>query len=525
MYKVFIVDDEVIIRERIRSHIDWESTHFVLAGEASDGEMALSMIKDIKPDILVTDIYMPFLGGIQLARIVKQSMPWVRIIILSGYDEFDYAQKAISIGVQEYILKPIRASELLSALEKAAQSIEDEKKQRADAEALKASIVNLSSMNEEQLFLDLLTGAIASGDAIERAMELGIDIVAPNYSVMITVLSRMPGEESMQNELLIARADMKALAKANAHVWQSFGAVDKMAAIVMGDGEESSEERAFAFAQAIMHEIPSNTGYAVSICIGGSVSHLGDIPRSYLDADLVYKRLGTIGKVFCTKDLEAAEPGSIAFDGIPTGDQLKYASASDIPEIIRKYMEPLNGSSIKSTLLSNYIVMDVLVSCSRLVHECGGDPSKILPQSSDLAKLALRISSPGGLRSSIEEILSRAFEFRDSSVGTKYTATIKKAQEYIQENFASQDISLQTVSKHVALSSNHFCTIFAQETGQTFIEFLTSIRIKRAKSLLLETSMRTGEVAYAVGYNDPHYFSYIFKKQTGLTPRDFRSAE
>ena len=128
MYKVFIVDDEVIVREGIRSKIDWENTEFELSGEAADGEIALSMIQDIKPDILITDIKMPFMDGLELARMVKKIQPWIRIIILSGHDEFEYAKKAISIGIDDYLLKPFTAEDVIASMRKATMQIDKERK-------------------------------------------------------------------------------------------------------------------------------------------------------------------------------------------------------------------------------------------------------------------------------------------------------------------------------------------------------------------------------------------------------------
>ena len=123
MYSVFLADDEHIVLEGIRNRIAREGSKFSFAGEASDGELALSMIHEVKPDILVTDIKMPFMDGLELARIVKKNQPWIKIIILSGHDEFEYAKKAIKIGVEDYILKPFTPEELEAALEKAGKPI------------------------------------------------------------------------------------------------------------------------------------------------------------------------------------------------------------------------------------------------------------------------------------------------------------------------------------------------------------------------------------------------------------------
>src|SRR5574344_1298394 len=140
MYSVFIVDDEVIVREGLRSSIDWEHSGFSFAGEAGDGEIALSMIQDIKPDILITDIKMPFMDGLELAQAVKKLQPWIRIIILSGHDEFDFAKKAISIGVEDYILKPFTLEEMFSCLNKVAQDLDKQKQQFSDIEKLKKEL-------------------------------------------------------------------------------------------------------------------------------------------------------------------------------------------------------------------------------------------------------------------------------------------------------------------------------------------------------------------------------------------------
>jgi two-component system response regulator YesN len=120
------------------------------------------------------------------------------------------------------------------------------------------------------------------------------------------------------------------------------------------------------------------------------------------------------------------------------------------------------------------------------------------------------------------DMLERAIAFRDSRGSARYGSVIRKARAFIEEHYADSNVTLHDVASHVALSNNHFCTVFSQEMGVTFTEYLTAARISRAKELLATTSMRTSDVAYAVGYNDPHYFSYLFKKNTGLSPRDFR---
>ena len=160
MYKVFVVDDEIVIREGLRNNIDWEENGFQLVGEAPDGEIALPMIRDEKPDILITDIRMPFLDGIALCREVRRVMPWIQIVILSGFDSFEYAKQAISLGVQEYLLKPISSDELKSVLSRLVKSIEKEQMERQDLEKLRQQMRNGKMLVQEQI----ISNVIMNGD-------------------------------------------------------------------------------------------------------------------------------------------------------------------------------------------------------------------------------------------------------------------------------------------------------------------------------------------------------------------------
>ena len=126
--KVFLVDDEIVVREGIRESFPWDDTPYVLVGEAPDGEMALPMIRDTNPDIVITDIKMPFMDGIELCRIMQKQMPWIGVIVLSGYDEFEYARQCIQLGVREYMLKPINAGNLKEVLDKVSMQLKAERK-------------------------------------------------------------------------------------------------------------------------------------------------------------------------------------------------------------------------------------------------------------------------------------------------------------------------------------------------------------------------------------------------------------
>jgi len=382
MYKVFLVEDEIVVREGIRDSIPWEKSPYTLTGEAPDGEIALPMIQDTKPDILITDIRMPFMDGLALSRIVKKTLPWIKIIILSGHDEFEYAREAISIGVDEYLLKPVSVQEMLNAMDKLAKRINEEKEAVLSITDLKARIRPVQAQDKGE-----------SGKPIH-------------------------GES--------------------------------------GNG---------AFDPA------------------GLLS---------IDGDIFYTRL-------------------------------KYASPKDIDAIVKEYMTMLGNSWGENPMIIYFLFGEIIVSASKIVESLGGDIRKIIPFKLNQENIQEIIDSPEVFSEKVTILLSALIEFRDSNTAGRYQSVIVKAREYIDSNFNSAKISLYSTAAYVGISPNHLSTVFTQETGENFIEYLTKVRIERAKLLLKTTAMRSIDIAAETGFSDPHYFSYIFKKNTGISPREYRN--
>ena len=247
MYKVFLVDDEIVIREGIRNSFPWESCDFTLVGEAPDGEIALQVMQDVKPDILITDIRMPFRDGMQLCEAVSHTMPWVQIVILSGYDDFSYAQQAISLGVKEYLLKPVSAQELLEVLERIAGRIRNERRQQADILRIKRQFATNSAFLREKLLGEALEGVKGTQNVrmlLDRARSLNLSLLANRYLVML--VCPRTGEEKRA----LAQSALYRLADGSGDAVNACEVASGFALIVMGDNDGDLEERAYGFAQA-----------------------------------------------------------------------------------------------------------------------------------------------------------------------------------------------------------------------------------------------------------------------------------
>lgn len=525
MYKVFLVDDEIVVREGIRSNFPWDDTEFVLSGEAPDGEIALSMLQDVKPDILITDIRMPFMDGLELCRQVSRTMPWIYIIILSGYDDFAYAREAISLGVKEYLLKPVSGQELLTVLERIALRIQDDKRQQASLNAYREQMASSGRFLKEKLMMDLYEGANADL-IVKNARAMQINLLANHYLVMLLA----PADEVQQTEdMFSAQSVLERLAEGSggtAHLIRAFGGFSML---VMGDNAADIEERAYGLAQAARFDVERNTGIKLLVAIGTDVGSISEVPDSLTDARAVMEKLrqpaagGGIHQIMGMQDVpQDTEFQLVDLDVAPISEQLQHASVDDVDTVLHHYADSLGEGAAQSIMMANYLFVEIMLAASRMIRENNGDPREVIPN-------AYRVQSHGAMLLNVDEVLplcrdtlQRAIVFRDSQGSARYGGVIRKAKAFIAEHYSDSNVTLHDVAAYVALSNNHFCTVFSQETGVTFTEYLTATRIARAKDLLTNGSMRTSEVAYAVGYNDPHYFSYLFKKNTGLTPREFR---
>ena len=226
---------------------------------------------------------------------------------------------------------------------------------------------------------------------------------------------------------------------------------------------------------------------------------------------------------FDSKPASNTNPGLLDLkENDPLVDRLKYAGKNDISAIIEESMELIRSNPGQFNVFASYILVDLIFSVSKLVEKLGGNIKELKPEILQRKFVDDAVTDEKDFRQKMEQVLTFALEYRDSKMTGKYGDVILKAKRFIEENYADQNTTLTTVAQAVALSPNHFSTIFSQECKTTFIEYLTNVRIENAKRLIRETDMKGYDIAYECGFSDPHYFSYIFKKNTGISPREYK---
>jgi two-component system response regulator YesN len=525
VYKVFLVEDEIVVREGIRNNIPWDKSPYSLAGEAPDGEMALSMIQDIKPDILITDIRMPFIDGLALSRIVKKTLPWIKIIIISGHDEFEYAREAISLGVDEYLLKPVSSRDMRKALDKIAARIDSEKENLNNIEKLKAQVRSSADSLRDRWLSDFMNGRIPAVNAIEQGREYGVDLLARSY---IVLMAEIVSSGEKEGQLITVKIILKSILEKYADsIW--FAENEKRFVILLKEMSSNEEESAYAIAQAVKYEVERNTECKVIVGIGSKAQRIGETVKSFSVARKIvnYSIARGLSLIADSSLLSRDETG---FDPLPLfnidGDmfltRLKYAAKKDIDPLILEYTEALRNNFAENQMLIFFIFGEIFVAASKIVEALGGDIKEITPFSLSQDNLQSITDSWEIFFEKVKTLLFAVIEYRDTHTEGRYQSVIVKAREYIDRNFSAADISLYSTASHVGISPNHLSTVFAQETGENFIEYLTRVRIEKAKQLLTETTMKNADIGCETGFNDPHYFSSIFKKTTGISPREFR---
>ena len=527
MYSVFAVDDEPIVLEGIRSKIDWEGSGFTFAGEATDGEIALSMIHEIKPDILITDIKMPFMDGLQLAQAIKQTQPWIKIIILSGHDEFDYAKKAISIGIEDYLLKPFTPDELLASLNKTAVQIDKERKQLSDISRLREELKSNEALLKKEFLNNLVHGSEEMSAVIQKSAELGLNLISRYYKVLISrIESRTNNNQNQQEACSLLNSYSTAINEAVSFFHHS----NLLVCIFKGSTREELDDNTFRAAETINHIATKNEDCTVLTAMGKTVEHLSQLNTSYEDAKKILQASSNNEtRIISSDDLADTENGNATADalldlkeGDPLVDKLKYAAKGDIQSIIEESMSLIKKNPDQFSVFASYLLVDLIFAVSKLVEKLGGNIKELKPEILQRKFIDEAVSDETRFIKTLEQVLNFALEFRDSKMTGKYADVILKAKHYIEENYADQNTTLTTVAQAVALSPNHFSTIFSQECKTTFIEYLTNVRLENAKRLMRETDMKGYDIAYECGFSDPHYFSYIFKKNTGLSPREYK---
>lgn len=536
--KIFLAEDEFVIREGIKNNIDWNSHGYVFVGEAGDGELALPIIQKEKPDILITDIRMPFMDGLELSRLVKADLPETEIIILSGFEEFEYAREAIKIGVAEYLTKPISATDLLAGIDRVASEI----RKRREEERMRAQYLEEMQeavrLEKKELFRKLVAGGASVSELIKLAEKVNVSITAVNYNI---VLLKCVSERHEQNEFSgsVLKFDNETEKMALEQGAVSFDRTPEgRAYLFLGDSEGDIAYKIKQFTMGVDSFAGEHSSIKYFGGIGRTVCRISEIPDSYQVASRAFafrffegaNRFveakeyisDTVGGMNLARDdfnVDEINPKQVSrgeLEGF-----LKIGSEEEVEYFVDAYFKEVGQSALNSVMFRQFIAMNSYFSVSEFVESIGKSRENIetFNAGSDCLK------SVDETAQYLVRIFTEAIRIREKISSSKYDLVVEEVYKYVENNFDDVELSLNDIAAHVNFSPSHLSMVFSQETGKTLIRYITDVRMSKAKELLRCTSKRSSEIGALTGYQDPHYFSYLFKKTQGITPTDFRNGK
>ena len=530
MPRVFLVEDESTIRSTLRDTVPWEQLGYTFVGEATDGEMALPLIGTTHPDVLITDIKMPFMDGLSLSKLVLKEFPNTKIIIMSGYDDFEYARQAIEIGVEQYLLKPITKANLMNVLREVKEKIEQEQEQRNYQAQFQRDSQEYEQFARRSFIEQVVAGKLSVQQIYEDAGRLGLELKAQSYC--IALFSAM-GETYSDTDARVREDLLGHFMKHPEYLLLRWNLSTYMLLIM---GEKS---RMDSYIQSCIAAITNR--YSVYdgtkpwyVAVGMTAGRLSQLPECYEDVSRLWAYRYIQPDTHTLTSDTVKEPGVkdtsadlgnfdvSKFNPDMLMEIMKTAAPEEIPNVVSEFLLDIS-SAVGSPAFCHYVMLSTRFTAIQFISSLGVKQEKLLEGVTCQDMTEQQNVEMQDLRRYMNEFIMQAVKLRIQNSANQYRDILGRAVDYIDSHFTDDTLSLNTVAKEVNISANYLSAVFSQEMKSTFVEYVTSKRMSLAKELLRTTDKHSGEIALEVGYKDPHYFSFLFKKTQGMTTREYRA--
>jgi len=503
MYKIIVVEDDRIIRRGICQTIPWGENGIEVVGEASDGEMALELIAQQQPHLVISDINMPFLNGLEMARQLKEISPQTKFIFLTGYEDFSYAQQAVQLKAFDYLLKPVD-SELL--LEKVKEALAEWSETFSNEQLL----VESRAIRQQKFFKQLMAVDETETDIEKGLSDLDVHLDGTWYTAIVVHVGcegQLPEEQIVQLASTKIDEDKFHLLSAEDNEW-----------VLLIGHDEAGE--AVDLATFLLDQLPDAT-----LAYGRSYTNLFEIGRSFIEAkmalDLRYI-MGT-GKLFSIDD-KVTNGEQTAEDLRAIDVKLIAQIKQGVPEKVEELLEEFHDAIIdyQSLSLADLKVMTLKYATLLSFEIDRWSKDEASTPSADVFKAVMELNSLQAMMQIIRKLIHQWSEILYQKEESKFKSHVDLAIHYMNEYYSDSTLTLQKLAKMIHVSAPYLSNLFKLEKGFNFGDHLLELRMKKAMELLREESLKTYEISEQVGYSNPQYFSICFKKYTGHTPAEFK---
>lgn len=529
MYKLIFADDEALIRKNIKQIIQWEDFGFELIGCCENGHELLDLVEQEIPDLVITDIDMPFVSGIEVARQLKQMNPQVKIIFLTGYSDFEYAQKAIDFNVLKYILKPITIDQMQNLLREIKKILDEEYVQKNKIHSLNQFYEQNKPIMQSVILNNLLVEEANPNDIKSKINLLNLDRLKSNrFQVAVLLIDEVDSEsEWKESKQLMEFAAYNILKEILEERNIGYGIIGNNRVTILlcnNDSLIDYQEDFTKTLEEIRISISQYLKFTVSIGVGRIKGNINQIHESSEEANAAvgYKKVVGINRLIYIQDIEPHRKHHQSIDIEYEKKVLNIVKIGNIEELNTVYQEIINEIEKKKLSIEQMRIWGLTFSFNlfRDVEHIGINVTNILD-----INLLKKISDT----LDFQEIYNIPYEFCVKLLDVisfnrvnSYSSITDEAVGIINKNYTNPELSVDMVSNMVNLSASYFRSIFKKEMGKTFGNYVTEFRMEKAKDLILTTNMKNYEIAEATGYLDPHYFSYCFKKHFNKSPNELR---
>ena len=524
-YKVILVDDEADVIVAIEQKIQWDRLGFEVVGSATNGAKALELAEKLQPDVVLTDIKMPYMDGLELSRILNREYPNIHIMICTGFDEFEYAKEAVHLDINEYMLKPISAEELSKSLTRLKETLDREREERLNVKKLENYFKDVLPALRSNLFVSLIEGRVSEAEYKKFISEYQVEMKGPLFCCVDFHTSGNDLPEGM-NQLLLSMSVEREIKDRIAKEWdcQEFIYLGDTILIVELDSEEKIAQltdtcdKFCRWANRIM-------GAVVTAGIGRPCDNLMNINLSYDGAReaVSYRVLyGTKRAINIGEIVPKEQNVSIQQEDTRMHDLFKTIQLGETEEIEKAAQREVEKLHRNSDTISRYnlAIMEMLGAFYRFCannfidfDELSGikNPYESVPDMDESTLSAWMAVISVAISEKLKKIRSNSSR-----------RLVSDAQNIVKERYMESDFSLDTVCSALGVSNSYFSSAFKKATGESFISYLTDYRMDIASGLILETNEKNAVIAEKVGYLDANYFSYVFKKKFGVSPTKYR---
>lgn len=527
MYTLLLVDDEEEVIEVIARKVKWEELGFSVIGHANNGYKALEMLEEVQPDVVMTDIKMPYMDGLKLCGHIKERYPATKILLFTGFDDFEYAKEAVHLEIEEYILKPLNLAEITKVFENLRQKLDQERNEKRNADLLRKYYDESLPLLQANFYSTLIEGRIPEEELYRYMTDYQIRFDGALYCCIVVHTSASQVPTGMDIRLLTISVDRQAGEELQKR-WRAkrFTYLGETVMITQLKSEDEISEltdECDRFCKYIDHVM----GAKVTVGIGQVCDHVSELAKSYQTAKEAASYRVLYGSNKAINLHEIVPQRKIVMDTNDGSGLLNIfkmiclGSESDIEKAVGNYMKQ-KFMSFDSLEKYHIAVMELI---SELYHFMTNNELDIAKISGGTSALYNEISNfePNVLE---KWLLKTAMMLHSDMADARYhskKSLIDQAKEYVQQNYQKEELGLDDICRQLGVSNSYFSSMFKKETGKSFVGYLTDYRMEKAARMLVETGEKSYMIAKSVGYSDPNYFSYVFKRSYGVSPSKYRT--